>query len=56
MAINATGVATSKKRLPIIESYRPEVQNSASLDFEWITYKGKYQHSKTKIFAALFLH
>ncbi|WP_458746097.1 DNA polymerase domain-containing protein [Candidatus Nitrosocosmicus sp. T] len=37
-----------------IKSYRNEVINSASLDLEWVPYKGKYQHSKTKIFAAAF--
>jgi DNA polymerase elongation subunit (family B) len=37
-----------------IKSYRNEVINSASLDFEWISYKGTYQHSKTKIYAAAF--
>lgn len=54
MAINATGVATSKKRLPIIESHRPQVQNSASFDLEWIPFKGRHNRSKTKIFAACF--
>jgi hypothetical protein len=42
----------SKKRLDRIESYRPEVQNSASFDFEWIPYEGKYEHHKTRIFEA----
>ncbi len=37
-----------------IESYRDEVLNSASMDLEWIPYNGKYQHSKTSIFAAAF--
>lgn len=37
-----------------IKSYRNEVINSASLDLEWVSYKGTYQHSKTKIFAAAF--
>jgi len=37
-----------------IESYRDEVLNSASLDLEWIPYQGKYEHSKTQIFAAAF--
>lgn len=37
-----------------IKSYRDEVINSASLDLEWIPYKGKYQNDKTKIFAAAF--
>ena len=34
--------------------YRHEVLNSASLDLEWIPYTGKYQHSKTHVFAAAF--
>jgi len=37
-----------------IESYREEVLNSASLDLEWIPYKGKYNHGKTHLFAAAF--
>lgn len=37
-----------------IKNYRQEVLNSASLDLEWISYKGQYQYSKTKIFAAAF--
>ena len=37
-----------------IKNYRQEVLNSASLDLEWVSYKGEYQHSKTKIFAAAF--
>ena len=37
-----------------IQSYREEVINSASLDLEWISYQGPYQHSKTQIFAAAF--
>jgi hypothetical protein len=37
-----------------IKSYRNEVINSASLDLEWIPYKGKYQHNKTQIYAAAF--
>ena len=37
-----------------IESYRDEVLNSASLDLEWVPYKGRYHHSKTQIFAAAF--
>jgi DNA polymerase elongation subunit (family B) len=28
--------------------------DSASVDLEWISYKGKYHHSKTKIYAAAF--
>src|ERR1041384_6036479 len=46
--------AISKKRLYKIENYRPEVKDSASLDLEWVPYKGKYEHGKTKIFAACF--
>jgi DNA polymerase, archaea type len=49
-----TATAVSKKKLPRIESYKAEVQNSASIDLEWIAYKGKYSHEKTKIFAACF--
>ncbi|ALI35433.1 DNA polymerase I [Candidatus Nitrosocosmicus oleophilus] len=37
-----------------IESYRDEVLNTASIDMEWIPYRGKYLHSKTQIFAAAF--
>lgn len=37
-----------------IYSTRPEVQDSAAIDFEWIPYKGKYEHTKTSIFAASF--
>ncbi len=37
-----------------IESFRDEVLNSASMDLEWIPYRGKYLHSKTQIFAAAF--
>ena len=54
MAVTATAAAVSKKRLCKIESYRPEVKDSASLDLEWVPYKGKYEHGKTKIFAACF--
>jgi DNA polymerase, archaea type len=50
----AVAVAVSKKRLDKIESYRPEVKNSAAFDLEWLTYKGTYGHDKTKIFAASF--
>jgi DNA polymerase, archaea type len=46
--------AVSKKRLDEIDSDRPEVENSASIDLEWIPYKGRYEHDKTKIFAACF--
>jgi hypothetical protein len=34
-------LAVSKKRLDKIESYWPEVKDSASIDLEWIPYKGK---------------
>jgi DNA polymerase, archaea type len=37
-----------------IESYRDEVINSASFDLEWVPFKGKYQHNKTKVYAACF--
>ena len=46
--------AVSKKRLDKIESDRSEVKDSASIDLEWTPYKGKYEHTKTKIFAACF--
>ena len=52
MTLSASAV--SKKRLDRIVSDRPEVRKSASIDLEWIPYKGKYQHTKTKIFAACF--
>ena len=52
--VTSVAVAVSKKRLDKIESYRPEVKNSAAFDLEWIPYKGKYAHDKTKIFAASF--
>src|SRR5215469_5425902 len=50
----AVAVAVSKKRLDKVESYRPEVENSAAFDLEWVPYKGRYGHDKTKIFAASF--
>jgi DNA polymerase elongation subunit (family B) len=37
-----------------IKSFRDEVINSASVDLEWIPYKGRYHHSETQIFAAAF--
>ena len=52
MTLSASAV--SKKRLDRIESDRPEVKDSASIDLEWTPYKGKYEHDKTKIFAACF--
>ena len=48
MTLSASAV--SKKRLDKIESDRPEVKDSASIDLEWIPYKGKYEHTKTKNF------
>ena len=42
------------KKALTIESYRDEVINSASFDLEWIPFKGKYQHDKTKVYAACF--
>src|SRR6188472_3709110 len=56
MAVTSTTTASavSKRRLCKIESYRTEVKDSAVLDLEWIPYKGKYEHGKTKIFAACF--
>lgn len=47
-----TNTIVSSENLFRIESYRDEVLNSASIDLEWIPYEGKYQHSKTHIFAA----
>ena len=44
----------ANQRITKIESYRDEVINSASFDLEWIPFKGKYQHNKTKIYAACF--
>ena len=52
MTLSASAV--SKKPLDRIESDRPEVKDSASIDLEWIAYKGKYEHTKTKIFAGSF--
>jgi hypothetical protein len=46
--------AEINQRIPKIESYRDEVINSASFDLEWIPFKDKYQHDKTKIYAACF--
>ncbi|WP_148687352.1 DNA polymerase domain-containing protein [Candidatus Nitrosocosmicus hydrocola] len=43
-----------KTKINEIKSFRDEVINSASVDLEWIPYKGKYNHSKTQIFAAGF--
>ena len=52
MTLSASAV--SKRRLDKIESDRSEVKDSASIDLEWTPYKGKYEHTKTKIFAACF--
>ena len=52
MTLSASAV--SKKPLDRIESDRPEVKDSASIDLEWTLYKGKYEYNKTKIFAACF--
>ena len=46
--------AVSKKKLDKVDSDRPEVKDSAAIDLEWKPYKGKYEHTKTKIFAASF--
>ena len=47
--------ASEKNNISLkIESYQPEVLNSASIDLEWSPYKGKYSHEKTRIFAACF--
>jgi DNA polymerase, archaea type len=52
MTLSASAV--SKKRLDKIESDRPEVKDSSSIDLEWIPYKGRYEHAKTTLFAACF--
>lgn len=52
MTLSASAV--SKKRLDRIECDRPEVKDTATIDLEWNPYKGKYEHTKTKIFAACF--
>jgi DNA polymerase, archaea type len=53
--IELSAKASQKRSLSLkIESYEPEVLNSASIDLEWIPYKGKYSHEKTRIFAACF--
>ena len=38
----------------IIKSNNPLVQNSASIDFEWIPFEGEYSHDKTQITSAAF--
>jgi DNA polymerase, archaea type len=52
--VNLSASAISKKKLDKIESERSEVKDSAAVDLEWIPYKGRYEHTKTKIFAACF--
>lgn len=53
--IELSAKASQKRSLSLkIESYQPEVLNSASIDLEWSTYKGKYSHEKTRLFAACF--
>jgi DNA polymerase, archaea type len=59
--VNYTSAKASDKKnksqqrlIPLIRSNQPEVKDSASIDLEWIPFKGKYQHDKTKIFAACF--
>jgi DNA polymerase, archaea type len=53
--IELSAKASHKSNLSLkIESYQPEVLNSASIDLEWSPYKGKYSHEKTRIFAACF--
>ncbi len=36
----------------IINSNNPLVQNSASIDLEWIPFEGEYSHDKTRITSA----
>jgi DNA polymerase I len=53
--IELSAKASQKRSLSLkIESYQPEVLNSASIDLVWSTYKGKYSHEKTRLFAACF--
>jgi hypothetical protein len=52
--VTLSASAVTKKRLDKIDSDRPEVKDSASIDLEWIQYEGRYEHTKTKIFAASF--
>jgi len=54
MDITLSASAVSKKRLDKIESDRLEVKDSAAFDLEWIPYKGRYEHYKTKVYAACF--
>ena len=37
-----------------INSNNKLVKNSASIDFEWLPYKGVYNHEKTKLTGAAF--
>jgi hypothetical protein len=50
----STAKAISKRLIPFIKSNQPEVKESAAIDLEWIPYKGRYEHGKTKIYAACF--
>jgi DNA polymerase, archaea type len=53
--IELSAKASHKSNLSLkIESYQPEVLNSASIDLEWSPYRGRYSHEKTRIFAACF--
>ena len=53
--IELSAKASEKSNLSLkIDSYQPEVLNSASIDLEWSPYKGRYSHEKTRIFAAGF--
>src|SRR5215217_1495782 len=38
----------------IVKTNNPLVQNSASIDFEWIPFEGEYRHDKTQITSAAF--
>ncbi len=40
----------------IINSNNPLVQNSASIDLEWIPFEGEYSHDKTRITSAGILY
>ncbi len=52
--LDIDGTISQINEINEIKSYRNEVINSSSIDLEWFPYKGNYQHSKTKIFAAAF--
>jgi hypothetical protein len=48
--------ASQKRGLSLkIESYQPEVVNSASIDLEWIPYRGQYSHEKTRYSQLVFV-